>query len=74
MPLRATKPIIQQSDLRRIVAINLEIARLKRQRDRLLEDLFRNLKEGASVEPGTHRCELETSQRGAVLTERVWVR
>jgi hypothetical protein len=75
MAVRNNQPqVISQDELRRVVAIDLEIARLKRTRDALLEAVYLKLKDGAKVEPGAHVCSVETYQRGGLRGERVHVR
>ena len=75
MPCRHAEPeFVSQAELRRHVALSLQIARLQRQLDELDETIYRRLKAGARVEPGTHTAEIVVSRHGRTLIERVRVR
>ena len=75
MPYRRAGPeCVSQAELRRHVALSLQIARLQRQLDELDEGVYRKLKAGARVEPGTHAAEIVVQRRGGSITERVRVR
>jgi uncharacterized protein YceH (UPF0502 family) len=65
---------ITQADLRRAVALELELSRLQRQLNALLESFYVRLKAGARVEEGTHTCIIEHFGRGVTRGERVKVR
>jgi hypothetical protein len=60
--------------LRRIVALDLEIARLRLVRDRFADAMYRKLKTGARVAAGAHTCSLEVYRQGGVRGERLRVR
>ncbi|MGE5571094.1 MAG: hypothetical protein ACM3S5_18825 [Rhodospirillales bacterium] len=75
MPMQLSQPdLIRQDELRRVVALDLEIARLQRTRDQLAEEIYRKRKAGAMVEPGTHVCEIEVTREGGVLVEQLKIR
>lgn len=57
-----------------MVALDLEIDRLKRIREEILESIYLRLKAGAAVEHGVHRAEIEHEHRGPTFVERVRVR
>jgi len=65
--------VISQTELRRVVALDLEIARLQRERDRLAEAIYRKMKAGARIASGAHTCSVEVYRKGGVRGERLRV-
>lgn len=66
--------IVSQAELRRRVALKLQIARLQRQLADVDDIIYRKLAAGATVEPGTHTATIERAQNGRTRIERVRVR
>ncbi|MFN3323397.1 MAG: hypothetical protein ACK5AZ_07875 [Bryobacteraceae bacterium] len=70
----AQTEIVSQAELRRRIALKLQIARLQRQLDDVDETIYLKLKSGARVEPGTHTATIERVRNGRTRIERVRVR
>jgi hypothetical protein len=75
MPSQFAKTeIVSQAELRRRVALKLQIARLQQQLDDVDETIYLKLKSGACVEPGTHTATIEHVRNGRTRVERVRIR
>ena len=70
----AQTAFVTQAELRRRIALKLQIARLQRQLDDVDETIYLKLKSGARVEPGTHTATIERVRNGRTRVERVRVR
>lgn len=61
---------IKQADIKSLIALDLQIARIEKLRDRARVNLFRRLAEGELVEPGIHTVEIKTTrERGRIVEQ-----